>query len=194
MRTLTTLTLVVCLAAPLFAAEKPAWAIERLDKAITVDGVIDAAEWANAKPIELPYETFPGDNIQARVKTEAFLGYDDKNLYVAIRAFDPDPKAIRAHLTDRDTAYQDDFAGIAIDTFNDERRAFEFFVNPAGVQMDLTNNDLSGNEDDSWDAIWAAAGKVHGDRWEAEMAIPFSQIRFKHAADVQTWGIDILRI
>ena len=194
MRVISTLTLVVCLAAPLFAAEKPTWAIERLDKPIVVDGVIDAAEWANAKPIELPYETFPGDNIQSRVKTEAFLGYDDKNLYVAIRAFDPDPRAIRAHLTDRDSAYQDDFAGIAVDSFNDERRAFEFFVNPAGVQMDLTNNDINGNEDDSWDAIWAASAKIHGDRWEAEMAIPFSQIRFKHADDVQTWGIDILRI
>jgi len=194
MRRFSLFTLVVCLAAPLFAAEKPTWAIERLDKPIVVDGVIDAAEWVNAKPIELPYETFPGDNIQSRVKTEAFLGYDDKNLYVAIRAFDPDPRAIRAHLTDRDSAYQDDFAGIAIDSFNDERRAFEFFVNPAGVQMDLTNNDINGNEDDSWDAIWAASAKIHGDRWEAEMAIPFSQIRFKHAADVQTWGIDILRI
>ena len=193
MRNLFTLTLLVCLAAPVFA-EKTTYPIEKLDKPITVDGVIDDAEWANAKPVVLPFETFPGDNIQARVKTEALLGYDDKNLYVAIRAWDPDLRAIRAHLTDRDTAFSDDFAGIAIDTFNDERRAFEFFVNPAGVQMDLTNNDLTGNEDESWDAIWASAAKIHADRWEAEMTIPFSQIRFKHSADVQTWGIDILRI
>ncbi|HEX2121160.1 MAG TPA: DUF5916 domain-containing protein, partial [Thermoanaerobaculia bacterium] len=159
-----------------------------------VDHAVDAAEWANAKPVELPYETFPGDNIAARVKTEAFLGYDEKNLYVGFRAFDPNPAAIRAHLTDRDNAYSDDFIGIAIDTFNDERRAFEFFVNPLGVQMDLTNNDITRNEDDSWDAIWASAGKIHADRWEVEMTIPFSQIRFKSSADVQTWGLDIVRI
>ena len=194
MRKLFTLTLFVCLTTPLFADEKAQLAIERIDKPIVVDGVIDAAEWANAKPVELPYETFPGDNVPARVKTEALLAYDDKNLYVALRAYDPDPRAIRANLSDRDSAYQDDFAGIAIDTFNDERRAFEFFVNPHGVQMDLTNNDITRNEDDSWDAIWASAGKIHGDRWEAEMAIPFSQIRFKHNDDVQTWGIDIIRI
>ena len=195
MRHFTGFLLVVCLAAPLMAEEtRPKYAIERLEKPIVVDGVLDAAEWANAKPFELPYETFPGDNITARVKTEAFLGYDDKNLYVGLRAFDPDPRAIRAHLTDRDSAYQDDFAGIAIDTFNDERRAFEFFVNPLGVQMDLTNNDITRNEDDSWDAIWNSAGKIHGDRWEAEMVIPFSQIRFKHSDDIQTWGIDVIRI
>ncbi len=191
MRTILTFTLLVCLAAPAFAA---GYNIARLEKPIAVDGVIDAAEWANAKPIELPFETFPGDNVNARVKTEAFLGFDDKNLYVGIRAYDPDIHAIRAHLSDRDSAYQDDFAGIAVDSFNDERRAFEFFVNPFGVQMDLTNNDITRNEDDSWDAIWASAGKIHGDRWEAEMTIPFSQIRFKHNDDVQTWGIDILRI
>ena len=195
MRILGMLTLLVCLAVPLAAQEKATYAVERLAKPIVVDGTIGAAEWANAKPIELPVETFPGNNIPARVKTEAFLGYDDKNLYLGFRAFDPDPKAIRAHLTDRDNAYQDDFIGVAIDTFNDERRAFEFFVNPLGVQMDLTNNDVSGVEDDSWDAIWASAGKIHADRWEAEIVVPFSQIRFKASgADVQTWGIDIVRI
>ena len=186
-------TLFVCL--PALAQDKAKYDIVRVDKAIAIDGVIDAAEWAQVKAIELPFETFPGNNIPARVKTEAFLGYDDKNLYVGFRAFDPSPNAIRAHLTDRDKAYQDDFIGIAIDTFNDERRAFEFFVNPLGVQMDLTNNDLTGNEDDSWDAIWNSSGKIHSDRWEVEMAIPFSQLRFKESgADVQTWGLDIVRI
>jgi hypothetical protein len=195
MRKLSLLPLLVCLALPLPAEEKQKYAIERVASAITVDGVIDAAEWANVKPIDVAFETFPGNNIAARVRTEAYLGYDDKNLYVGFRAFDPNTGAIRAHLTDRDSAYQDDFIGIAIDTFNDERRAFEFFVNPLGVQMDLTNNDLTGNEDDSWDAIWSSSGKIHSDRWEVEMAIPFSQIRFKESGtDVQTWGIDIVRI
>jgi hypothetical protein len=188
-------TLLVCLAVQLSAQDKLSFPIERVDRAITVDGVIDAGEWGAAKPIELAFETFPGNNVPPRVRTEAFLAYDDKTLYVGFRAHDPNPAAIRAHLTDRDRAYSDDFIGIAVDTFNDERRAFEFFVNPLGVQMDLTNNDLTGNEDDSWDAIWASAGKIHSDRWEVEMAIPFSQLRFKASADeVQTWGLDIVRI
>lgn len=194
--------LLLCLAAAAIAADAPDPKFERrtyeavrIDKPIVVDGVIDAAEWAAAKPIDLPYETHPSDNIAPRAKTEGFLGYDDKNLYVAFRAFDPNPSAIRANLSDRDSAFQDDFVGISIDTFNDERRAFEFFLNPLGVQMDLTMDDVSGNEDESWDAIWNSAGKIHADRYEVEMTIPFSQIRFKASgADVQTWGIDMLRI
>lgn len=203
-RTIATALLLVCLASAALAADpvppdpkfdRRTYGIVRIDKPITVDGVIDPAEWSAVKPIELRFETNPSDNTDARAKTEAFLGYDDKNLYVALRAFDPKPGQIRANLTDRDNAYQDDFLGISIDTFNDERRAFEFFVNPLGVQMDLTMDDVSGNEDDSWDAIWNSSGKIHSDRYEVEMTIPFSQIRFKASgADVQTWGIDILRI
>ena len=192
----------LCLAASALADQAPdpkferkTYEIVRVADPITVDGVINAAEWGAVKPIELRWETFPSDNVEARTRTEALLGYDDKNLYVAFRAFDPNPAAIRANLTDRDSAYQDDFLGISIDTFNDERRAFEFFVNPLGVQMDLVMDDVSSNEDDSWDAIWNSAGKIHEDRYEVEMAIPFSQIRFKASgADLQTWGIDILRI
>ena len=88
------------------------------------------------------------------------MGYDLNNLYVAFRAHDPEPKQIRARLSDRDSAFQDDFVGVVLDTFNDQRRAFEFFVNPVGVQMDMTQNEMTGEEDDSWDAIWESAGRI----------------------------------
>ena len=191
--------LIAVAALPLLGQDDPkfnrrSFDVQRVAAPLKIDGVIDPAEWAGAKPMELAWETFPQNNVPASVKSEAFIGYDENNLYVALRAFDPNPGAIRAHLTDRDSAYSDDFIGIAIDTFNDERRAFEFFVNPLGVQMDLTNNDLSGNEDDSWDAIWHSAAKIHGDRYEVEMAIPFTQLRFKDVNGPQTWGIDVVRI
>ena len=111
---------------------------------IQVDGVLDETAWQQADRMELPVETFPGDNIPAPVKTEGFIVFDDKYLYVGIRAQDPEPRKIRAHLSDRDKAFSDDFVGVVLDTFNDERRGFEFFVNPLGVQMDLFQNDVGG--------------------------------------------------
>ena len=51
----------------------------------------------------------------------------------------PEPAEIRAHLADRDaitTFQQDDHVGFKFDAFNDERRAFQFRVNPLGVQAD----------------------------------------------------------
>ena len=61
------------------------------------------------------------------------------SLYIAFRAYDPSPAEIRAHLADRDaitTFQQDDHVGFQLDPFNDERRAFQFRINPLGVQAD----------------------------------------------------------
>lgn len=191
-------TALVCLAAGVAAAadeapKKKTYTITRADSPITVDARLDEPAWASALTFTLDYETFPGDNIPARVPTECLLTYDDSRLYVAFRAFDPEPEKIRAHYTDRDQPYNDDFVGVMLDTFNDERRAYEFFVNPLGVQMDLVEDDVSGTEDASWDAIWDSAGRLTAEGYVVEMAIPFNQLRFPRTEGVMTWGIDIIR-
>ncbi len=171
----------------------PVHRVERAASEIAVDGVLDEAAWQKAAKIELRYETRPGENTPPTVTTEAFVTYDAGQIYVAFRAHDPNPSAIRAHVSDRDSAFNDDFVGIVLDTFNDERRAFEFFVNPLGVQMDLFMDDVNGNEDASWDAIWNAAGRINEDGYTVEIAVPFSSLRFPRTEGEQTWSIDVLR-
>ena len=158
-----------------------------------IDGSLDDPIWRDALKIELTTETGPGENVPAPVETHAYLVEDGERLLIAFDAHDPRPEAIRAYLRDRDTAYNDDFVGIVVDTFGDQRHAYEFFANPLGVQMDLTNDDVNGREDDSWDAIWDSAGKITPEGFVVEMAIPFSQLRFPHTQGERTWGIDVLR-
>ena len=160
---------------------------------ITIDGIMDDAAWADAIRVSIDIETRPGENTPAPVDTVAYLIEDGESLYIAFDAKDPEPHKIRAYLRDRDSAWNDDFVGIVIDTYGDERRAFEFFVNPLGVQMDLTNDDVNGNEDDSWDAIWNSAGKIGADGYIVEIQIPLSQLRFPRVDGKQTWGVDLLR-
>lgn len=167
--------------------------IPHTNQAIEIDGELDDAGWAGALVMELNVETRPGENIEAPVRTEAFLVEDGRRFLIAFKAYDPNPSEIRAHIHDRDDAFDDDFVGITIDTFNDRRRAYEFFVNPLGAQMDLTNDDVNGNETSSWDAIWESAGKLTDFGYQVEIAIPFNAIRFQNTAGGQTWGIDILR-
>ena len=159
-----------------------------------IDGRLIEDAWQAGLQIELDVETNPGENIPARVRTVAYLLEDGENLFVAIQAFDPEPSKIRAYLRDRDSAYDDDFAGIAIDTFNDGRRAFEFFSNPLGIQMDLTNDDVNKREDDSWDAIWESGGQINDEGYVIEMRIPLSQLRFPVVDGKQTWAIDLVRM
>ena len=174
-------------------APRPSYHVERAASKITVDGVLDEAAWQKATRIDLKYETRPGENVPPAVATEVFVTYDDAHFYAAFRAHDPDPSAIRAHVSDRDNAFNDDFVGIVLDTFNDERRAFEFFVNPLGVQMDMFMDDVGGNEDATWDAIWDTAGRITADGYTVEIAIPLSSLRFPRTEGEQTWSFDALR-
>ena len=89
--------------------------------------------------------------------------------------------------------WNDDWVAIILDTFNDERRAFEFFANPYGVQADAIQDDVNGDEDQSWNAIWDSAGQINEDGYVVEMAIPMKQLRFTPNENNQTWGIDLVR-
>ena len=172
---------------------RPPYRVERATSEIRIDGALDEPAWSAAAVVELRYETRPAENQPPPVETRVLLAYDDANLYVAFDAKDPDPSAIRAHLADRDTAWSDDFVGIVLDPFNDERRAFEFFINPLGVQMDMFMDDVGGNEDESWDAIWSSAGRITEEGFIVEIAIPWSSLRFPRTVGEQTWGFDALR-
>jgi len=139
-----------------------------------IDGVMDEAFWSKATKVDLGIETRPAENTPAEVKTTAYIAEDGKNVLIAFVAEDPNPKQIRAFLRDRDAAYNDDFVGVVLDTFDDERRGYEFFVNPLGAQMDLVIDDTTGNEDDSWDGIWDSAGKITGTGYVTKLETPLS--------------------
>jgi hypothetical protein len=158
---------------------------------IKVDGVLDEAAWASALKIELKYEISPGENVPPPVRTEVLLAHNRSYLYVGFRAFDPEPDAIRAHLSDRDEIYSDDSVGILLDTFNDELRAFQFECNPLGIQRDALLNDAAGGHghgDESWDVIWNSAGLITDWGYTVEMAIPFNALNFPRTNGEQTWG------
>ena len=173
---------------------KSTYQISRTEQAPVINGELGIEEWDRATQVELAYNINPGDSIPAPVRTTAYMMEDGDNIYVAFKASDPDPEKILAYIRDRDKIFQDDFVGIIIDTFNDERRGFEFFVNAMGSQGDLTRDDTLNNEDSSWDTVWDSAGQVVDDGYVVEMAIPFRALRFAPDLDQQTWGIQFLRI
>ena len=158
---------------------------------IVIDGTIDEVAWDQALVIELEYEVRPGDNVPPPVRTEVLLTYDRNNFYIGARCYDPDPSAIRARIRDRDELGGDDWIGVVLDTFNDERRSFDFICNPFGVQFDQI--ETSTNEDAGWDAIWNSAGRITNWGYAVEMAIPFNQLRFQRSDGPQIWGFDGVR-
>ncbi|NIM12658.1 MAG: hypothetical protein GTO45_11135 [Candidatus Aminicenantes bacterium] len=160
---------------------------------IKIDGILDEEAWKHPEKINILYEWMPGDATPSPVDTEVMVTFDRSKFYIAFRCYDPEPQKIRAHLMDRDsidTFIQDDHISFMIDTFNDERRAFQFRVNPLGVQADAIFSELEGYEDFSWDAIWKSAGRITDFGYVVEVAIPFNQLRFPKTTDIQTWGFE----
>ncbi|MCF6288185.1 MAG: carbohydrate binding family 9 domain-containing protein [Proteobacteria bacterium] len=176
-------------------AQTANYSVPLSDKTVKIDGVLDDAIWQEALQVSLNYEVDPGLNVDPGVKTTAYIVDRGHSIVFAFKAQDPNPEKIRAFLRDRDSAYQDDFIGVMLDTYNDEQRALEFFVNPLGVQMDLIRDESGGNsnEDDSWDAIWDSAGKITADGYVVEFEIAYNELQMPKQQGEKTWGISLFR-
>jgi hypothetical protein len=138
----------------------------------------------------------PHDGEKVSEETAAYLGYDQKNLYVVFVCFD-DPKKVRARMSRREDVYDDDNVEVLLDTFHDRRRAYAFQTTPLGVQWDAiwteaTRTEVNGNFDTSFDTVWDSRGKVTNRGFVVWMAIPFKSLRFP-AAREQEWGIILYR-
>jgi hypothetical protein len=168
----------------------PKLTIERTSEAISIDGSLDDAGWRTASRTDMFVERYPGDMIEPDVKTEAYVTYDDDHLYVAFFCHD-DPDAIRATMCQRDQFGSDDAVVLLIDTYGDASWAYEFFVNPYGVQKDRLWSSVGG-EDVSFDLIWQSAAQITDSGYQVEIAVPFASMRFPNQ-DVQNWKIDFWR-
>jgi len=170
---------------------RPELDIDRATGSIDIDGRLNEAAWDDAAVVTHFAEHQPGDQVQPPFATEVYVTYDDHNLYVAFVCADDDPESIRASFCRRDKIFADDNALVAIDTFGDATSAYEFMVNPYGIQGDLLWSAGRG-EDCSYDAIFHTAARVTDTGWQAEFAIPFSSLRFPDAPE-QNWRVDFWR-
>ncbi len=141
----------------------------------------------------------PYDGQPVSEPTDAYLGYDQKNLYAIFVCFD-DPKQVRARMSVREDIYDDDQVEIILDTFHDRRRAYAFQTTPLGVQWDAIWTEASreeqtsgaGHFDTSFDTVWNSRGKLTARGFVVLISIPFKSLRFP-AKKVQEWGIILYR-
>lgn len=155
-----------------------------------IDGKLDDEAWKSATVLKDFYQTSPGDNIAPSRPTEVFLGYDSKFLYIAFHAFD-EPENVRATVAKRDDIFQDDYVGIYLDTYNDQRKAYELFFNPFGIQADGIFAEGRG-EDLSVDIVMESKGQLTEDGYVVEVAVPFKSLRYKAGKDI-LWGLQVQR-
>ncbi|MFC2169556.1 DUF5916 domain-containing protein [Acidobacteriota bacterium] len=150
------------------------------------DTIWEKVEWgSNFVQIE-PYE-----GKEPSQKTAFKILYDNKNIYVAIRAFDTEQDKIEKRLARRDNL-DGDRVDVSIDSYHDLRTAFSFMINAAGVKGDEAISNDGNNRDRDWNPIWFVKTGIDEMGWTAEMRIPFSQLRFSKRSD-HIWGLQVTR-
>src|SRR6267378_3458482 len=90
----------------------------KAQRAPVIDGTIYEAEWAGAARATdfIQYEPRRGE--PSPLRTEALVLYDERHLYLAFRAFDPEP--VTAQLTQRDAdLFGDDAVVVLLDSSHD---------------------------------------------------------------------------
>lgn len=176
-------------AAATTAAQAPGTAtVVRASQEPKIDGRDDDRVWQRAPRAGGFIQFAPRVDGKPTLATEFRAAYDQRNLYVFVRMYDPHPDSIMHALSRRDVRGPSDQIKLLIDPFNDRRSGYEFAVNPDGVKRDYSmSNDR--NEDGSWDGVWDVATTVDSLGWTAEYRIPLSQLRYLPGARAFGFGI-----
>lgn len=167
--------------------------IPKTNQSAVIDGELTDSVWDNALNISLNIVNSPWDNLPSPVKTEAKIIENGEYIYISFIASDPDPTKIHGFLGDRDSTWNEDLVGIKLDTFNNKQLNYNFFVNPFGVQNDSISNELTGDENQLWDADWQSFGKKTSTGYQVEIAIPYDILNFDGDNKQKTWGIEFVR-
>jgi len=104
---------------------------------------------------------------------------------VVFVAFDDQPDRVRARLARRESVDRDDdLVYVNLDTFNDERRGYEFGTNALGVQFDSLF--IEGNDPDrTFDTLWYSKGQRTDRGFVVWFALPFESLRFSDTTETR---------
>ena len=165
----------------------------KLTEPLRLDGELGEPLYRDARPIGGFIQLEPNNGKPATEKTEVWLAFDERNVYVSMRVWESQPERMVVNEMRRDSnnIRLGESIWFAFDTFRDRRNAVQFEVNPLGGRTDAqSTNERQYNSD--WNLVWdLAVGKFDGG-WTLEAAIPFKSLRYGPGA-TQTWGFQARR-
>lgn len=137
-----------------------------------IDGDLSDACW-----LALPSSSgFSDETTGALVKddTTVWIGYDDRELYVAVYCHDAVPNRIVARETKRGTSFRgEDRIRFRLNPYNTKQGAdeSEINVNALGTQY----AEFAGGHTNKleWEGAWDSSARIVSDGWTCELAIPW---------------------
>ncbi len=167
--------------------KQPVYTTTRLETPRPViDGKLDDECWKHGSWAGNYHQYIPAEGAEPSYPTQFNLQYDDKYIYVALRAFDGEPDKIQRLAGARDE-FAGDMIGVNFDSYHDFRTGFEFNLSAWGQKVDLILFNPE-NWDFNWNAVWRGKTGLEDSAWVAEIEIPLSQLRYS-SKDEQVWGL-----
>ena len=166
----------------------------RLSAPLRLDGVLDDGIYETVPSIEGFVQQLPIEGAPTTERTEAWVFFDDENVYVAARLWSEAPESEWiANEMQRDSfqIINNDYFSVGIDTFYDRRNGFAFMITPIGGFFDYEITD-EGNPNNDWNPIWNSSTGRFAGGWTVEMEIPFKSLRFQPGQN-QVWGLQLGR-
>ena len=162
-----------------------------LESPIDIDGYFDEGMWNGADSATDFVQMEPRSGEASSDRTVGWFGFDNNNIYAVVKCYQGTPVIAKNQSRDA-LSKNDDIIALIIDTYNDNRSGYAFFVNPLGTQIDMKINDDGRNIDLNWDTEWScSAGRFEGG-WYVEMKIPLTSLKFKKG--LETWGLNFGRV
>ena len=171
--------------------KQPVYTTSRLAGAKPViDGKLNDECWTKGTWAGNFRQWIPNEGAKPSYPTYFNIQYDDRNLYVAIRSHDGEPRKMLRQAGVRDE-FVGDMAGVNFDSYHDYRTGFEFTVTSWGQKIDLVLFNPV-NWDLNWNPVWKVKTGLEDSAWVAEYEIPLSQLRYS-GKDEQVWGLHVWR-
>jgi hypothetical protein len=166
--------------------------IKKSKSAIKLDGVLDEPAWLISELADKFFLNKPYDSSYAVHQTEVKLTFDEKFLFIGVKAYQPKSSyTVSSFKRDFESGTSDVFS-VNIDTFKDKLNGFQFSVTPLNVQREGLIS-LGEMLDISWDNKWYSQVKNYEDYYVIEMAIPFTTLRYKVSENTNSWNINFGR-
>ena len=166
----------------------------RLTAPLRIDGNLDESVYETVEPLTGFLQQLPDEGAPATERTEAWVFFDDDNVYVSARLWDSAPESQWvANEMQRDSfqLINNERFSVQFDTYYDRRNGVAFVVNPIGGIVDFEITD-EGSPNLNWNPVWdVQTGRFDGG-WTAEMEIPFKAVRFRPGI-AQVWGMQLSR-
>jgi hypothetical protein len=167
---------------------------QRLAAPLALDGRLDEPYYTNYPAVSDFIQAEPQEGAPATEKTEVWVFFDERYVYVAGRCWESDPRHMVVNEMRRDGGNigQNDNIAWIFDTFADRRNSVLFETNALGGRLDgQSSNEENTNLD--WNPVWDVKVASFDGGWAFEAAIPFKSLRYKASSGPQLWGFNLRR-